>query len=347
MNASPPRQGLPAQRPPSPAKAQLSTKAQPWIVSIYGLAKKGKTAMALRCMPEAAGITAARLSLAPLRGLTGLDAEETVVGHLLDAVKASSSIAKGRPRVFDDVGVMAERSLRSYEKRGVTGWKLWGAIHRDLYGLRAACMDADASAIWTFHEVPPHTDDSGIFYPGGPKLPSKNLTPVVPAISALVARAVVGGGGLPPLWRGGLECDPMGLYYGGDRFAILPKKGPQAIREWAVAAATLGHPVEVPLRAHGLEWMDDVVGWLAEGFAAGGTPKQAIAALADDSPSMPLHLRAWIVEDAYARSFYRAAHDNLFAAFAGGSKEPAAETKQKTEAPGTPSSESEQADESG
>mgnify|MGYP001563990597 CR=1 FL=1 len=286
----------------------------PFLAVIYGVPKRGKTASALRCIPDAYGITATRDALACLYGLTRIRPREHVVDTLKAAATAAAAAPAGLPLLYDDVTVWGNRSQITYERRGVGGWELWGALQKDLLGLREVALERETTAVFVLHERGWEIDKkSGAMTLGGPLLPSRKLTEAIPGIGGIVVRAVAKGGGKTPLWGGGYECDPLGKYLVGDRYGVVPKLGPQALREIVVAANRLGHPVAPPPRPRALEWMEDVVEWLATGLTAGGTVKQAVAALAADSPAMPSYLRAWCVEDAYARALY-AGHDP-FAAF--------------------------------
>lgn len=293
--------------------------SKPFIAVVFGRAKAGKTASALRCLPGAHGITATADALAPLLGLTRVRASEEVVSNLKAAAAAARKAPAGLPLIYDDVNVLAERSKVGYVSRGLDGWPMWQALHGDLFGLRDVAMERGTNAIFVFHERKPEpartNNRTGEVTPatdGGPKLPSQNLTEAVPAIGGIVVRAVRGGPWKAPLWDGVYECGAKD-WITGDRYNVLPARSPQALREIVVAARALGHDVDLPPRAPGLEWLDDTVEWLCEGFLAGGSPKQAIDALAEDSPSMPSHLRAWAVEDAAARAFFQ--KTNKFAAF--------------------------------
>lgn len=301
----------------APAAASLRT----FTAAIFGRSKKGKTLAALRCFPDARVITASPGAAAVLRTAhpdVDLRVEEVVVANLRELRRAIKEVPHGGRVVLDDVSEIATRSVVQARAQGIDGYELWGSIQASFLSARETALEGDKQAIWTFHERPPEANKStGDLDPGGPMLPSRSLTAMVPHLVGLVGRVVPASPmPSPPLWPNALYVYPQdSAWLTGDRYNATAQHTPLSLREVIVVARTLYPHLALPPRPKGLEWMDAAVDWLAAQWIAGAPdaeiPKLLVAATPRATPSV----RAWIHQDAWTRVSVHRAADAKFAAY--------------------------------
>ncbi len=155
----------------------------------------------------------------------------------------------------------------------------------------------------TFHERPPGTNSDGNFAPGGPDVPSRNQTEVLPSWCDINVRAMVDPT-YPDPWFSGIyyvnPSDPE--WVTGDRTGVCSAKTPGNLRE-ILRASRSNYRLD---RLEGLEWQDEVAEAVAEGVVEGLDIKELVRDVAGQHKDQynTLHLR-WACQDGIARGTLR------------------------------------------
>mgnify|MGYP000882882058 CR=1 FL=1 len=325
----------------------MSAFRDPVFGGTYGVSKTGKTTDTLYSFPGAFYL-APPGALKPSVHVVGFDVPEAHCydpKSVPDAVKKLKEIANKRcphcghvftQAVVDDFSLLCELSFALLETaRGLSGWKLWGALADEVLDFRDTGRRLGIHVFVNMHERAPAIV-SGVSQRGGPKLPGK-LPESFPAACDIILRAAAGaaggviGGVGKTGWGNVYRCNPMDAsWVTGDRHGVTTDNAPMNLAEILRAA---GYDVA---RAPGLEWMDAAVEMLAGVFANGGAGsdatnlQQAGPWLLQQMVAMPayvpltatlagqrligLHAR-WVIRDAYDRAILLRARMNPLAMF--------------------------------
>ncbi len=242
---------------------QIAT--QPAFIFQYGDVKQGKTGDCGFSFPRAKWI-ASPGALKPLLGLCGYeppDKDQHNVETVREATEIVSKLTAGTfdAVVVDDLTLLVDRTVAALQKRGMGGYDLWAAVHRQLLDLRETARRAGMHVVLNSHATPPHKVD-GTFYKGAPALPGKALPYKLPAAADLVLRAEPAPAatvtfGWPVLYR----CDPADpAWVTGDRHNVTPDYSPMNLGEiLRLIGRVSGTPSFGPRRLPGLEWQEQVV----------------------------------------------------------------------------------------
>lgn len=292
--------------------------ATPSLTVVYGPSGRGKSLDALYSAPTGDFLIPVKGNLSPWVRYTGV-APNAFLVNTLDEARRHIQQTKARFVVIDDTTVLADRSRLAFEARGLGGFDLWGAVWKAIHMLREISVSRGIDLYLNFHDSAPFRDDDGNTVPGGPKLPSKNLTALIPHVAQLVVRAEISSFVVPPEWGGVYNCDPgqMNQWILKDRWGVVGKSAPMNLREIIHRAAEVGHDVNVPPRAPGLEWLDGAAAGLANGLASGALPDVGAARAAvmeHYAGKDPRHL-LWAWRDGVARHRLRAADNAFLASF--------------------------------
>jgi hypothetical protein len=221
-----------------------------------------------------------------------------------------------REAAVDDFSLLTELSFAKLEARGLSGWKLWGALQDEVLDFRDTARRLGIHVIMNCHEQGAKMVN-GLAQRGGPKLPGR-LPESLPAGCDMVLRAAAGGTGIGTTklgWAGVYKCNPNDPgYVTGDRHGVTPDTAPMNIGEILRAA---GYEIR---RAPGLEWMDGAVQTIAEVLWKSG-PGGDASNLRDGAQWLMqngidngLHMR-WVIRDAYDRVVIARARANPLAMF--------------------------------
>lgn len=310
-------QPTPAQKP-----GARTEQDNTFTAAMFGPSGKGKTMAALRAFPDAHVFTASRDATASWTScypdLAGvLRVKETVVGNLAELRAGLKATPRGARIVVDDASEIAQRHVVQLKAKGVDGYDLWGNVQDNFLRCREETIQQDRAAIWTFHERPPEPNPRGELDPGGPRLPSRTLTAMVPHLVGTVGRVVLNRNQGANVWPAVLWIDPTnGDWITKDRYNATALHTPLSLREIIARAQRTTHPhFTLPPRPKGLEWMDGAVDWLAscmlQGMPDGEVPKY----LTDATPQATPSVRHWIHQDAATRVAIEKARTNRFAAY--------------------------------
>lgn len=288
----------------------------PAIAVLYAPSGYGKTLDALYSAPNGLFLTPAPGGLVAARSMLGVPIREERCNSIEQACMVLKKAGKVDTLILDDFSILAERSHLALDSSGAKGWAVWKRLQQSVLRLREIAIQSQTTLILTAHEAQPSTYD-GISQPGGPKMPSKNLTTALPHVATLVLRGVKDSFVQAPQWIGRYNCDPTNTQWiTKDRFCIVGKQAPMNLREILVRAREVGHNVLVPRRAPGLEWLDEAAEAVAGNMAAGGTPQDSASKLtASANGADPRQLR-WAWRDGLARHTLRTqGHSELFGMF--------------------------------
>ena len=288
----------------------------PSISCIFAPSGYGKTIDALYTAPTGLFLTPAPGGLVAARSLMGIEVREERCNSIEHACTVLKTAGKVDALILDDFSILAERSHLALDSSGAKGWAVWKKLSQSVLRLRELAMDSGTTLILTAHESQPSTYE-GVSTPGGPKMPSKSLTTTLPHVATLVLRGVKDTFRQAPRWVGAYNVDPTDTrWITKDRFCVLGKQGPMNLREILVRAREVGHKVDIPRRAPGLEWLDEGAEAVAGFLAQGGSVSEAAQNLtAGAKGADPRHLR-WAWRDGVARHELRnSGHAELFSLF--------------------------------
>lgn len=247
-------------------------------------------------------------------------------------LKEIARTGKFKVAVVDDFSMLCELSFALLEQsRGLTGWKLWGALSDEVLDFRDTARRLGIHVFVNMHERAPSMT-SGTAQRGGPKLPGK-LPESFPAACDIILRAAPGAStfGTKMGWANVYRCNPTDpTYVTGDRHGVTPDNAPMNLAEILRAAG-----YEIP-RAPGLEWMERAVEIVADVLLKGGPSMDnasmqqaapwlvqqmivlpyyaAVASTLEGQRRIGLHAR-WVMRDAYDRTVLLRARMNPLALF--------------------------------
>jgi hypothetical protein len=296
--------------------ARFGVWGEPAVVLAYAPSGAGKTTDMLYSFPTALFL-AQKGALKPAIGTVGLShVWETEIRTLDDAISLAAEIGKlpwdKRPTalVVDDLSLLADNTLVALEHRS-TGSKnkyaMWGELQnkvKDLAGV--ARWEAGIHVALNGHEQAPFTDEGGCYWRGGPRLPSKKLTAIIPHTADTVLRGRLGQRPGSP-HQGVYDCFLDASWVMKDRHGIRGENLPMNVGE---LLRNRGYTLP---RAPGLEWQEEWVELIAQSLAAGkvldAVKKAAIDRLRAKGIH-DLHIR-WVIRDGIDRHAFRLAQANL------------------------------------
>lgn len=225
-------------------------------VMIYGPNKAGKSLAALLVCARGLVVTEGDAPDAA-RTLFGVDGWQQATANAVSDMTALVNKHAGKvPAVLcDDLSIVTQRTFRDGD---------WGRLDDEFLALDSAVMKANdqgTHVIFTCHEQPPRMS-SGKYVRGGPALPGQ-LPERFTARSSIVFRVCYDETAEP--WRYVFKTGPQPDYISGTRVAgIWPDPSPMNLAEGLRLAG-----YEIP-RPTGLEWMEPVVGKLADAILKAG-----------------------------------------------------------------------------
>lgn len=230
------------------------------------------------------GVTVAEAHVRTLEEVLGLIPQAKDLGH--DAI------------IVDDLSLVAESSSRDLDASQFGGRNRFARFDR-LNSLTASLREQGRYAGIHFacnaHERASGLDSNQRLRPGGPKLPSWNMSESVVHEASLVLRATTDPELALP-WKGVYDRS-NGPWMGKDRHSVTTDRNPQNLRAILTAAGyTLARP-------SGLEWQNEVVTQLHNKLAA-GEDRAALIQTSWDRLTVqggldPRHV-AWALRDALA-----------------------------------------------
>lgn len=314
----------------------MATFKDPAFGGTYGVSKSGKTTDNLYSFPGAFFL-APPGALKPSVNVVGFDVPVGSVydpKSVPDATAKLKEVAKGgrfKVAVVDDFSLLTELSFAHLEAKGLSGWKLWGALADEVLEFRDTGRRLGMHLLVNMHERAPAIVN-GVAMRGGPKLPGK-LPESFPAACDLILRAAPGASsfGVKLGWANVYKCNPNDpAWVTGDRHGVTPENAPMNLGEILRAAG-----YDVP-RAPGMDWMDKAVEVVAAVLIKGGPPgdqqalREAAPWLTGQMLTLPqyaamkdslegqrrigLHAR-WVLRDAYDRAVLLRARMNPLALF--------------------------------
>jgi hypothetical protein len=310
----------------------------PAFALVYGASKIGKTTDTIYSFPEAYYL-APPGALKPSENVVGWDipdADTFDPKTVPEATAKLRQVAQTKKKfvvVVDDFSLLTELSFAALEAKGLSGWKLWGALQDEVLDFRDTARRLGIHVIMNCHEQGAKLVN-GFAQRGGPKLPGK-LPESLPAGCDIVLRAtpgsnVIGAGKLG--WGGTYKCNPNDpAFVTGDRHGVTPDSAPMNLAEILRAA---GYPIPRPEK---LGWMERAVVAISERLWNGGpqadttTLREASQWLAGELQTAPvyqtadaqkrnllgLHVR-WVIRDAYDRILLMRARANPLGMFFNG-----------------------------
>lgn len=294
--------------------------SQPAFVIIFGAIKLGKTTDALMSFPRGRFIAAPGALKASV-GVAGF--EPTDVRDLETISDITTLVASTKPGtadavVVDDFSLYVARQVRAFQKGGLGGFDLWGAIFRAVLDLREAARRCGLHCIFTMHEIPPKTEN-GTKYQGTVALPGKQLPYDVPAAADMVLRAqpMATGMGNALGWPTVYRCNATDTEWRtGDRHNVTPDMSPMNLGEILrlIQREAKAPPSFAPRRLAALEWHEAWVENAASAILAKGVVDLAhargvINALIDACVKRDPDERhaLWAARDAWDRAVLRSA----------------------------------------
>jgi hypothetical protein len=293
----------------------------------------GEPAVAIAFAPSGAGKTSDNIysfpggffvaqkgALKPSAGVVGIAAKNlwrAEARTLDDAIGLAQQIASlplaQRPPaiIIDDLSLLADNTLQAMEESGAYSsnvFRMWGDLKSKVQVLAGvARWDAGIHVILNAHEQPAFTDDDGRYWRGGPRLPSKKLSAVIPHIADTVlhGRLETMRAGVP--WQGVYDCFLSDAWIMKDRHGLSGEGLPMNIGE------LLRNAGYVLPRAHGLEWQESWVDLIAKSLDAGKSLSAVKSAAIERMTAKgfhPLHVR-WAVRDGIDRHAFTKTRANI------------------------------------
>jgi hypothetical protein len=170
--------------------------------------------------------------------------------------------------------ILAQEAHRIYKNDVPTdniNMAMWGVLDKLIFSVAQTASDCGIRVYMNFHTLEPSMDKkTGTFYPGGPDLSWKKLTPRIGYLFDLVQKTKKDPG--RARWDALVECDERNpRYTQKNRLVDTLTEAPLNSAEMLRAS---GRTVT---RYPGLEWMDGVAEKLAENILSGVPEKEARA----------------------------------------------------------------------
>lgn len=268
----------------------------PLLFLEYGKPGLGKTFVMLRGAANFLWI-AAPGGLKPLREALGgyrpveINTMDWGIEELISILPQAATMKnKNTGAPFEGVGIddwshMADISYKraevEYERRCNSGemtrnkFAFWDIVKEPHLRFRQTARSCGMNVFANAHVRFPSTDDKGVFHPGGPLLPMKQLSETVPQVFDLVLRGGIDAGA-PKIgeersntidfWPGVFLCDPRdSQWITKDRDGFALPKGPMNL---GVLARCAGYKLGYP---PGLEFFWELTYKVGDAIIAGGT----------------------------------------------------------------------------
>lgn len=285
----------------------------PILMILYGRLKKGKTTRVMRdfCRSAVVGVRAnieavARNSCGytPRCIIDNVGNFDQLEGFLDWMVQGRNPLGVDSIYV-DDFSLLASASMQLWDaqapmgKRGKDDFykyaRLDGALDRISHRLRYMGIHGVLSC----HAQEPTSKD-GIFFIGGPEVPSRKQVDSVPAWADTVTRMEADPESNDPWWPVSFITDPLDpQWIGGDRFNVLRTKGPANFRE-ALRASRHRFQLSYP---DGLDWLgqatEEAAGMLRSGKPPIDVHQHMLRRIGSTGDQEAWSL--WSVQDAIAR----------------------------------------------
>jgi len=293
------------------------------MACIFGKPKKKKTSDALAAFPTALfiGVPSAitlvaqnELGFTPAvfpQPPTTLDA----VVELLQHLDQQGAAAQYGAVVCDDLSHVCKRSMLEWETnapRGRSGkpdrFYAYQMLNKRLLELSSIGRHLGCHLVTIFHERAPSNND-GVFFPGGPDVPSRKQVETLPSWCDINLRAVIDPEYPDPWFPGAYYCDPADPeWVTGDRTGVCKGRTPGNLREILRASHSSYRLDRLP----NMEWQDEVADAMASRVIDGADIKVAATELSKGLNAPPLHVR-WAIQDGIARGVLQLrCHRGLF-----------------------------------
>lgn len=294
-------------------------RPDPTVAMLMGIPKTGKTGDAIYAYPQALFL-AVPGALKIAKEVIGIDIPAQRIRNpasVRAAVDAIGTPPTGATAVvIDDLSLLVEATVRTYELGGVTRWTLWRTIRNDLMDLRMAARRQGLPVLFTLHDKEPRYDEAKtadnvmtrvMLDAGGPNLPGQ-MAKGMPAVCDMILHARKSES-LVSLWPVVYENLPLNAKVEGVGLRELPPISPlpQNVGEILRLA---GHLVPEPFAGH-----EETVEKLARVFISKPDEIKNLAAAAViklDAKFAAQGARAWVrrtwvLRDALARAQLRLA----------------------------------------
>lgn len=291
------------------------TAAPTIMACVYGKPKKKKTSDMLASFPSALfiGVPSA-ISLVAENELGFTPAVHPEPPQTLPELVAllaslNESAQQYGAVVIDDASHICKQSMLQWQveaPRGRSGkpdrFFPYQELSRHLLILAGVSRHLGVHMAMTFHERPPGTNADGAFCPGGPDVPSRNQTEVLPSWCDINVRAMIDPTYIDPWFKGVYYVDPADPeWVTGDRTGVCQGNTPANLRE-ILRASQSNYRLD---RLPGLEWQDDIAEQVATTLSQGANVQGVVRDIAAAHDYAPLHIR-WACQDGIARHALRA-----------------------------------------
>jgi hypothetical protein len=250
---------------------------EPSISCLYGDAGLGKsTDLARACCTGI--IFAPPAGVKPALTVYGFKPHVIPVSTVEEVMQAILWAKSAYPHILrhgiDDFSVIAQSSYKRIEAQVSNVQRRFAENYRVMTDFREVVKAAGVDIVLTAHVQPPYVEErTNVFEKGGPRLPSKPLTPLLPYVCDNAFLVEPDPGRKPHPAR--FNVDIEGKYLVKDRDNSIPMYSPVNLAEAKRAAGYL-YP-----RLAGLEWQDDAAAEVFDIIAADMTKRpSAIAAVA-------------------------------------------------------------------
>jgi hypothetical protein len=278
---------------------------EPFVICTYGPSGAGKSTDMGYSFPTALFV-AAPGALSSISSVCGYTPDRAEVPTIAEGTSLIEHTAKGKKYdtiVFDDFSFLAEQTLNHYEKKKLTGFKLWDALRDDALTFREKSRYCGINVVLNAWEQVPKTKPDGSRVRGGPQLSGK-LPEQIPAMCDVVLRACYEQSRKPWPWVYRCNSDPS--YVMKDRFKTAAQVDPGPMNLSEILRASGRHIARHPKLPNQEAEVAAIAGVLT------GVPSADLA-LANQiygglvSKGYPPEVATWTLRDAVDRAVIREA----------------------------------------
>jgi hypothetical protein len=293
------------------------TLTTPVMICVYGKPKRKKTSDVLAAFPNALFIgvpSAISLVAENELGFTPAVYEsppQTLpeLVHLLQSITDQNLAEQYGAIVIDDASHICKRSMLAWQQEAPKGrsgkrdrFYQYQQLNEYLLRLSSISRYLGCHLVMTFHERAPGSNVDGVFCPGGPDVPSRNQTEVLPSWCDINLRSMVDPTYPDPWFPHVYYCDPSDPeWITGDRTGVCNSMTPGNLREILRASASGYHLPRIP----GLEWQEDVADQVAAGIDEGCDVVETVSAVSEAYADVNLRHLRWACQDGIARAILR------------------------------------------